>query len=244
MTGLNLIAFVALACVTGGVVQTLTGFGCGIILMLFFVYAMPILEASGLAMIIGTIVAMTLLYSFRHHVQYRLVIFPAIVNFVAATFGLKVAEAANLVAQKIAFSLCLIALSIYFMYFSDRIRLKGNVLTATVCSILSGFVNGMFGIGGPPMALYYLTVTDSKETYIATTQLYFVLICAYSTITRIIDGIVTTDMFGLIVVGLLGVLGGQMIGIRIIKHVSLDLMKKMVYIFLAVAGIINLVGCF
>ena len=143
MTGLTLFAFIFVACASGGLVQTVTGFGAGIILMLFFVYAMPMLQASGLAIIIGTLLSISLLYSFRHYIQYKIVIFPALVNFAASTLALKIAASANLIGLKIAFSIFLIVLSIYFTFFSEKIKIKGNLLTATICSALSGAVNGL-----------------------------------------------------------------------------------------------------
>ena len=160
MSGFLLLAFIFMACATGGLVQTVTGFGAGIILMSFFVCAMPMLPASGLATVIGTLLALSIMYSFRHYVQYKLVIIPALVNFTASTIALKVATHSDLTILKIAFSVFLIILSIYFMFFSERIKVKPSIYTAALCSAMSGTVNGLFGIGGPPMAMYYLTVTD------------------------------------------------------------------------------------
>jgi transcriptional regulator with XRE-family HTH domain len=51
-----------------------------------------------------------------------------------------------------------IAISLWFMFFADKIRIKANLLTAFICGSLAGVASGLFGIGGPPMVIYILAI--------------------------------------------------------------------------------------
>lgn len=100
----------------------------------------------------------------------------------------------------------------------------------------------MFGIGGPPMVVYYLSVLgNSKELYLATTQMYFCVGNIYNTAMRIYRGILTLDMLPLFIVGLAGMAAGKRIGLYILHRIDVPTMKKAVYIFLAISGVITLI---
>ena len=44
------------------------------------------------------------------------------------------------------------------------------------------------------MALYYLTVTESKEAYIGTTQAYFLVTNIFTTVIRLTSGILDKEL--------------------------------------------------
>ena len=133
--------------------------------------------------------------------------------------------------MKMIFSLFLIALALYFIFFSQKIRLEANLQTVLVCASLAGAANGFFGIGGPPMALYFLAVTKEKEEYIGTTQTYFLLTSVYTTIIRIMSGVFDRELLLLALPGIAAILIGEWIGGRIVDKISYDKMTKLIYFF-------------
>ena len=94
------------------------------------------------------------------------------------------------------------------------------------------------------MALYFLTVTTTKEEYIGTTQTYFLLTSAYTTVVRIMGGILNKELLLIAIPGILAILLGEWIGIRIVDKISPMKMKRIIYIALATAGITTFLQCF
>lgn len=227
----------------GGFVQTVSGFGCGIVIMLFLPYFMPLLQASGLSVLVCIILNVLLVIKYRKYTNLKLVIAPAAISFLVSTICIYYSTRINLSAMKIVFSLFLIALAVYFIFFSERIKLRPNLKTVVICATLAGAANGLFGIGGPPMALYFLTVTGKKEEYIGTTQTYFLLTSVYSTVVRIMGGILDGKLLLTALPGILAVLLGGRIGALVVDKISHEKMKQVIYIALAAAGGITLLQC-
>lgn len=233
---------IALPALAGGIIQSVTGFGAGIIMMLFFPLVLPMLKASALSTLVTLYLTVSLAWKFRRHVQISLLILPLAVFIACTTASLQLATMLDTRILSVLFGGFLMALSIYFIRFSDRVRLKPSPVSAAVCSGLSGLCSGMFGIGGPPMVMYYLSVLgNSKELYLATTQMYFCVGSVYNTSMRIFRGILTADMLPLVVLGVAGMVAGERIGLRILRRIDVPTMKKAVYIFLAISGVITLV---
>lgn len=234
---------VFLSSLLGGFVQTVSGFGCGIVIMLFLPYFMPILQASGLSVLVCVILNVLLVVKYRKSVNMKLVLAPAGISFLVSTICIYCSTRIDLSSMKMIFSLFLIALAIYFIFFSEKIQLKSNPQTVIICASLAGAANGLFGIGGPPMALYFLTVTKEKEEYIGTTQTYFLLTSIYTTVVRIMGGILDKKVLLLAVPGVLAILLGEWIGVQVVDIISHKKMKQLIYVSLAAAGVITFLQC-
>lgn len=78
----------------------------------------------------------------------------------------------------------LILLGIYFLFFASKIKIKPNFFTAMVVGLLSGVLSAFFTVGGPPIIVYLLNATDSREEYLGSVQFYFAAIALFSLIVR------------------------------------------------------------
>lgn len=234
---------VFIASLLGGFIQTVTGFGSGIVIMLFLPYILPIMKASALNNLITITLNATLVVRYYKHIQFRKVWLPTIVSFIVSTVVIYVCAGLDTNLIKLIFSLFLIALAMYFIFFSNKLILTPNIPTVLTCAILAGAANGMFGIGGPPMALYFLAITDSKEEYIGTTQTYFFLNSLYTTIVRIMNHVIDQQIVMLIIPGLIAILLGEFVGIKVINKISHERMKKLMYMTLAISGVLTFIQC-
>ena len=223
-----------------GVVQALTGFGAGIVQMLFFPMLLPVLSASALSGAISLMLAVGMAWQYRKHIRKDLLIVPAIVYAVVSALALSFADLIDTTVMLKIFGAFLILLSVYFLFFSGKIRVKANVMTATVCASLSGVVGGLFGIGGPPMVIYYLAAMEDKREYLGTIQAFFCFTNTYTLIVRLIKGFYTVDLLLPTAVGIAAILLGQLFGGKIQSKINGDTMRKLVYAFLGVTGVINL----
>lgn len=231
---------VLFASILAGFTQTVSGFGCGIVLMLFLPMILSILRASALNVMIGLVLNLILAIQYRKHINMRLVILPALLSFVLTTIAIEVGSSLQLDLLKNVFSCFLIVLALYFMFFADRITIKPNLLSISVCSSISGIANGLFGIGGPPMVLYYLAVTKDKKEYIGTIQMFFLVNSIYSTIVRVMNHLIDIELVLLFVPGIIGVFLGEWMGMKVVDKIPQKQFKQMIYLFLIVSGLLTL----
>lgn len=233
-------AVVFAAPIVAGLIQAVTGFGAGIFMMIFFPALFPILNASALSSSISLFVSGPQSWRYRKHVDWKVAVLPTIAYILVSTVSILLVPYLPTELLKKVFGVFMVILSIYFLTVSGKLKIRANVLSATICGTLSGILGGLFGIGGPPMVIFFLAALDSKEEYIGTIQLFFFITGLYTCIVRVIKGIYTLDLIPFTLLGLLGILIGQHIGSRIIDRIDAATMKKLVYLFLGFAGLTNI----
>ncbi len=232
--------FVFLPSIGGGMIQAVSGFGSGIFVMMFFPLFLPILSSSAISSVMGLFPCLTMAWRYRKYAKPSIFILPAIFYFLASYFALKFAVGADFTKLKAFFGLFLIAVSLYFIFFSKKLHIRPNFLSAFICGGISGVASGLFGIGGPPMVIYMLAATDnSKEAYIANTQFFFCLTTLYTSTLRAINGILTVDLIPLIIPGIIGMMLGKTFGLKIVDRINIEQMKLIIYIFLGLSGLLN-----
>ncbi len=230
--------YVFIPSIGGGLVQGTTGFGSGIFVMLFFPMFLPILKSSALSSLCSLCPCLLMAWRYRKHIQPKVVIMPAIFYFTFSALAIRFAANTDMSQLKAVFGLFLIVISLYFIFFADKLRIKPNLLTAFICGGLSGVASGLFGIGGPPMVIYILAVTqDDKEAYLANTQFFFSMTGIYTAVLRIMNGILTPDLLPLVIPGMLGMTIGKNFGLKIVEKIDVKMMKKLIYAFLGLSGL-------
>ncbi|MBQ3193332.1 MAG: sulfite exporter TauE/SafE family protein [Oscillospiraceae bacterium] len=140
----------------------------------------------------------------------------------------------------LAFGVFLIVLAFYFFAFSERITMQANRKTAALCAMLSGITSGFFGIGGPLMAIYFISAIKEKESYIGTIQFLFAFTNIINLFTRIVNGIFTIDLLPATILGFAGITMGKTIGLHILDRTDPSKIKKLVYAFVGISGILTL----
>ncbi len=234
--------YVFAASIGGSVVQTTTGFGYGIFVMLFFPLFLPLLQSSALSTIISMCLSASLAWKYRRHADFRSMWLPLFIYLVVSNVAVWVSTRVDMGGLKAYFGLFLIVVAAYFMFFSRFIHVKANYKTAAVCTTISGAASGFFGIGGPPMVLYFLALSgEDKLKYLATIQAFFFLTGINNVVSRAANGIITPALLPLVIPGVLGQIIGQWIGLKIVGRIDIANLKKLIYAFLAVAGVLTFV---
>lgn len=232
----------ALISMAGAFTQRVSGFGYGIVVMMVYPYIMAYGSSATLSGVVSIIFASYVAFTMRKHIKIKQVVLPLItytvMNYLATSF---IATADTSLLKRILGG-ALILLSIYFLIFSKRIKLRANNGTALIAGSLSGVMAGLFAMGGPPMVLYFLSANDdSTDDYLATIQLFFALSNIISTVTRAIKGMFTQEVFIMLVPAIAGMLLGTFIGKKVYTKLSSDIVKKCVYGFMAFSGLISLI---
>jgi uncharacterized membrane protein YfcA len=234
---------VGLLAIGSGFLTASIGFGGAVFMMLFFPSFLPFLQASSLASTIVYVGILMLAWQYRKYVLWRQVWLPAFLYILTSVPVVFFVSKIDLEHLELFFSIFLIVLGCYNLssvLIRGAIRLPHNLSVTIICSVLSGLGTGLFGIGGPPMALYFLSIAgDDKNAYIGTLQLFF-SICMFFTISaRFASGIMTQALIPLALMGTVASLLGNFLGAKALAHINVKAMKLAVCVFMIFSGTIS-----
>ena len=91
------------------------------------------------------------------------------------------------------------------------------------------------------MALYFLSLADTKEEYLACIQTFFLIDQLYVTSVRFYDGILGTNDIPFILIGIVGGVVGTIIANRITAHMNIQMIQKCVFVLIGISGLFYLV---
>lgn len=217
--------------------QRVSGFGLGIFAMMFLPFFLPSHTAAATISTLFSCVTSTY-NAIRHrkNVAYRTV-FPMLVAAlitipIAVYFSAKVPAA----TFKRLLGIILILLSIYFIFFSKHFRVAPTRLNGAIAGTLGGALSGLFSTGGPPAVLYLSNATENNITYFASIQFYFCFTNLYSTATRILNGMITTEILLYAIIGTIGCMVGDLFGRAVFQKLNSIRLKRIIYIGMIISG--------
>ena len=217
--------------------QTVTGFGFGLITVSTYALGMGLISAVAVSNITSTVLSGVLVKIDFKKVNFKLLLYTLLPALIAGCLGVVASENMPEATLKRILGETLVILSIYFMFFQKIIKFRRFVPLGIVIGLICGLLQGMVAMGGPPMALYYLCNTDSKEEYMGTLQLYFETMNVITLAMRILQGQIDRaawlySLLLMIPLGL-GILGGR----YVFSKLEENTVKKAVYIFMLICGV-------
>lgn len=220
------------------VVQRTTGFGFGILIMTVLPAIMPSYgEATTLSGILAMTTSLVIVVQKYKYINWQR-LWPILLIFIVVSFGaifmLKRMEYSIL---SILLGITLVAVSIYFAFFSKRIKVKTTMPVQVTAGALSGLMGGFFGMQGPPAVLYFVSSEPDKEHYLAQTQAYFLVGNAMMTLARSYNGFFTASVAMGYVYGIAGVFIGNLMGAWVFRHITGNLLKYIIYAYIGISGL-------
>lgn len=232
----------SLFCFGAAFVQRVSGFGFGIFIMTMLPYLMPSYgEATTLSGLLAAVTSSIIVAKMWKHINWHLLL-PILATFLVVSFFAVqfVARSADHTLKTIL-GVTLILASIYFFFISEKIRLKPNLPTQISMGTLSGIMGGLFGMQGPPAVLYFIGSSKDKNEYIALAQSYFLIGNLCMTVFRARNGFLTKEVDTAWCYGLVAVLLGTWVGSKVFDRISTPTLRKIVYIYMGISGIIALI---
>ena len=233
--------YVILIGIGAGFVQRVSGFGLGIFAMVFLPHFMPTHTAA--AAICSLWACVTATYNsirFRKNIVLKTALPMMCAALITIPIAVRLSSVVSGHVFKLLLGVVMIALSLYFLFFNKRIKIKPNLPNGLLAGALGGTLGGLFSTGGPPVVLYLSSAAPDNLAYFATIQFYFCCTNYYSTAMRILNGIITPDVLLYAAVGLIGCMAGNTIGGRVFDKLDSNKLKLIIYIGMIVSGIVLL----
>lgn len=225
----------------GGVVQTITGFGAGVVIMMFLPHFFDLLAAPAINSSICIGLSGTLTWKYRKSLKARLFLIPLLIYSFFALVCIQLVKGFDLEWLGTAFAVFLILLSLYSLFMAKNAAVKPTPVVAFVCSMISGICGALFGIGGPLMALYFSAITTDREEYVANVQLVFFVSGVLLLGARVMNGLYTLSLLPMTIVGILCIRVGSRVGMLIAERIPTQALRKIVYLAVGVSGVIMLI---
>lgn len=235
------IFIVALSSLLGGFVQAVTGFGSAVIIMIFLPFLFSMTAAPAVSDVITMMLSFAMFWRYRKSVNFRGILIPVLFYLCASMLVIRRSAGWDAGMLKVLFGLFLILLAGYFFLFSDKIKVTPSLKMNACCAVLSGICGGLFGISGPPVSLYYLAASKTKEEYLGTINAFFSIVVVFNILTRLSNGFITVRLLPFMALGSGAVLAGCFVGSRVSHRISLPVMRKCVYTLMIFAGVVTAV---
>ena len=130
----------------------------------------------------------------------------------------------------------------------SEFRITESVPNMIAASSFSGMLSGLFGVGGPLMATYFVSITDEYEVYLAKMQMIFFISNIFTISARFMEGMVPSGVLPLCALGIVFIIAGNFCGEFLLNRVSRKysdskaVVKKTVYILVGISGILTILN--
>ncbi len=226
----------------GGFVQRVSGFGLGIFIMLFLPYLTPeIAIAATISCLFSCGTSSYNAVKYIKKVNFRLILPILCASMTILPFVLYFSASMPQRLFEYILGAVLIVLSIYFLFFNDRIKMGKSVKNGIVLGALGVALNGLFSTGGPPVVLYLSQVASDNIEYFAGIQFYFAVTNIFATILRAFNGLVTLQALSTAAIGFLGCMLGDLIGNCVFDKLDGKKLKLVIYIGMIISGVLMIV---
>lgn len=235
--------YAVVVCLTflAGLVQGVTGFGSAIVVMLGLPYFFTLPQSAGIASAVSVILCFSMAVRYWKHVRVKKALLPSLLYLAVCSAAIRFSAVFDPAVMKRVFGVFLLALSGYFLFSGKGDGQKKLSLPVRVfCITVSAVCDGLFGIGGPLMVLYFLNATDSSYEYLGTIQLFFLVNTLYSTVFRMAQGILLPSHLPVIGIGMIGILTGLFAANRIVDRLNVQALRKWIYGMIGISGLVNL----
>jgi len=225
-----------------GFVQRVSGFGLGIFAMLFMPHFLPVhISSPAISSMFSLGTSSWNAIRYRKNISFRTILPLLAAALVTIPIAVYFSSAVPAAVFQMILGAVLIVLSVYFLFFEKKVHVRPTVTSGLLLGTVSGTLSGLFSTGGPPVVLYLTQALPDKNTYFATIQFFFALTGIYSTVVRILNGVITAEVLMLTAVGFIGCALGNILGGLVFDRLNAVMFRRVIYIAMIISGVLMIV---
>ncbi|MBI2523721.1 sulfite exporter TauE/SafE family protein [Candidatus Peregrinibacteria bacterium] len=231
------ITLISILTLVASAVGTVTGFGTSTIMIpaLLFYYPLPqTLLLVGIIHFAGNIWKMLF---FKRGLEWKILLLFGIPSIIAAYLGATLTSAFD---EEFLQRILGVVLLLYtlFLFFRPSWRIRPTKTMAVTGGVASGFLAGMFGVGGAVRGAFLRAFDLSKESFIFTAAAIALVTDSTRLITYTIDQINLSALlwYGMAIFLPVSLLGSW-IGQKIVRHATERTFRMVVTVFLGLSAL-------
>lgn len=223
------------------VIGTVAGFGTSTIFLpiaLLFVDFKTALVLVAITHLSGNVGAATF---FRHGLDKRLILLFGVPSIILVIFGAYLVIYIPQNILQICLGIFILIFSIYSLLRPD-FKVRATKTSTIIGGSLSGFLQGLLGIGGPLRGAFLISYNLNKFKYIATLAAIAVIIDATRIPIYFVNGLLEPQFYYFIpILAVIGI-AGSYTGKRIANKIPQNIFKKVVLVGIALASLLLIYG--
>ena len=114
-------AIIVFGAIAAGIIQSVTGFGAAIFLMLILPHFFDMVTAAALSSSIAMTLGIMLAWKFRKSAQWKMCVFPAIIYLFCSVTAIDLVTGLDVGLLSLMFGIFLILVALYSLFASNRI---------------------------------------------------------------------------------------------------------------------------
>ena len=213
-----------------------------IIIMAIWPLFMPVADSVVLMPIVSVISVLIILVRTFRFINFKLLIIPTVFSFSGLAIGLRLMLSFDNTIMIRILGGVLIGLAIYFFFFSAKIKIPNNYITAVIAGLISGVLNGLVNIAGPPIVLYYSVATKDKNEYMGTIQAFTIMNIVFRLILYLFIAKISPETVIYMPYAVVSAVLGVVIGTTLFRKLRTESIRKFTYITMLVMGIWYMLG--
>ena len=220
------ILFSALAALGGGLVMGVTGFGAGMVIMMVLPVFYSLTESAAISGVVCTVLNAQMAIRYWKHIHFQTLVAPTIAYMILCALLIRFSTEVDQSLIQKGFGIFLICLCIDSLFLQKENRPhKKNLVLSILCIAFSAVFD-----------------TDSTKAYMGTIQAFFFINYAYSSVVRVINGILLPSHLAVTLVCSVAVLLGGVIAQKLVSRLDEQMVRKLIYIMIGVSGVWNLLN--
>lgn len=219
------------------VIQGVTGFGAGLFitpllgLLIDVRLIVPLLTFSYLS------INFTNFYSLRRSVNFKEIAFIVLIAMMTTPIGALVASLITLEVFNLIIGIVIFVVG-FNAIFKIQFHIAQTKFNDLIFGVISGLLNGISSLGGPPIIIYFASLEKSKDEFRGMMATYIMLLNISTLISYFYLGKAeNVTPFSILIFVILAVLGGK-VGRAFVKNVNETSFKKIIAYALFANGII------
>lgn len=219
------------------IVQGATGFGYGLVAMAILASLLDI-KAAVVVLSVASFSLCTMLFlRLRSHVAWRDATPIAISVVAGVPLGVAFLVHADSELLELILGVLLIASALHSLVPQLAERKWHPILLGVPCGLLSGAMGGALGASGPPVIAFFSTQGYGRFRYSGTLQFVFGSMSLVRLIEFLRRGLLTQELLLQSCLGVVFVMAGALIGLRLLHKFSDRTFKRVVTVCLILLGL-------
>lgn len=234
MTNLLLVFAIAF---WGSTIQTVVGFGFVIFIMALMPLFFPVGTCLVVAQLSGVFMSAVLVLDKLKYLDAKRIVWPALSSSVMGIVGLLCLTGIDNAVYMKLLGAILVVLALWMVKFSSLVKIRATPLSGSLVGGIGGLMGSLFGVSAPPMVLYFSSISESKDTYVANLQLTLLVQTGVCILGRIGLDMWPSGAGVYCIPALLGAFLGKFPGKWLYDKLDLKTFKTLVYIFMGLLGV-------